>query len=116
MGFARLKSYPTASMHVSARVSGFAQRDDGVEATVETPSGTRHIKGSYLIGCAAGRSFVRKVLDIAFEGYTHPERFLVLTTPFFVRCRILPNAPGIISPIRMNGAPCSRSAAMTPVG
>ena len=82
IAIARLKSYPTASMQFSARVSGFAQRDDGVEVTVETPKGTRHIKGSYLIGCDGGRSFVRKALDIAFEGYTHPERFLVLTTPF----------------------------------
>src|SRR6266436_4841553 len=82
MATARLKSYPTASMHFSARVSGFAQRDDGVEVTVETPSGTRQIRGSYLIGCDGGRSFVRKALDIAFEGYTHPERFLVLTTTF----------------------------------
>src|SRR6266478_3341747 len=82
IAIARLKSYPIASMQFSARVSGFAQRDDGVEATVETPSGTRRIKGSYLIGCDGGRSFVRKALDIAFEGYTHPERFLVLTTPF----------------------------------
>src|SRR6516164_4715320 len=82
MAIARLKSYPTASMQFSARVSGFAQHDDGVEVTVETPSGTRQIKGSYLIGCDGGRSFVRKRLDIAFEGYTHPERFLVLTTLF----------------------------------
>ncbi|HZR59453.1 MAG TPA: FAD-dependent monooxygenase, partial [Xanthobacteraceae bacterium] len=29
-----------------------------------------------------GRSTVRKALDIAFDGYTHPERFLILTTPF----------------------------------
>ncbi len=82
MAIARLKSYPIASMEFSARVSGFAQRDDGVEVTVETLSGTQQIKGSYLIGCDGGRSFVRKTLDIAFEGYTHPERFLVLTTPF----------------------------------
>jgi 3-(3-hydroxy-phenyl)propionate hydroxylase len=82
MAIARLKSYPTASMQFSVRVSGFAQRDDGVDVTVETPSGTRQIKGSYLIGCDGGRSFVRKALDIAFEGYTHSERFLVLTTPF----------------------------------
>lgn len=82
MAIAHLKSYPTASMQFSARVSGFAQRDDGVEVTVETPSGTRCMKGSYLVGCDGGRSFVRKTLDIAFEGYTHPERFLVLTTPF----------------------------------
>jgi 3-(3-hydroxy-phenyl)propionate hydroxylase len=82
MAIARLTSYPTASMQFSARVSGFAQRDDGIDVTVEMPSGTRRIKGSYLIGCDGGRSFVRKQLDIAFEGYTHPERFLVLTTPF----------------------------------
>ena len=25
---------------------------------------------------------MRKTLGIAFEGYTHPERFLILTTPF----------------------------------
>ena len=37
---------------------------------------------SYLIGADGGRWTVRKALDIAFEGYTHPERFLVLTTPF----------------------------------
>jgi 3-(3-hydroxy-phenyl)propionate hydroxylase len=82
MTIARLKSYPTASMQLLARVSGFVQRDDGVEVTVETPSGTQLIRGSYLIGCDGGRSFVRKALDVAFEGYTHPERFLVLTTPF----------------------------------
>jgi 3-(3-hydroxy-phenyl)propionate hydroxylase len=82
MAIARLKSCPTASMQFSARVSGFAQRDEGVEVTVETPSGIRQIRGSYLIGCDGGRSFVRKALDIVFEGYTHPERFLVLTTPF----------------------------------
>src|SRR5258708_4357229 len=82
MVIARLKSCATASMQFSARVSGFAQRDDGVEVAVETLSGTQQIKGSYLIGCDGGRSFVRKALDIVFEGYTHPERFLVLTTPF----------------------------------
>jgi 2-polyprenyl-6-methoxyphenol hydroxylase-like FAD-dependent oxidoreductase len=77
-----LKFYPTASMHFSAHVGGFAQRDDGVDATVEAPSGTQLIKGFYLIGRDGGRSFVRKALGIVFEGYTHPERFLVLTTPF----------------------------------
>jgi 3-(3-hydroxy-phenyl)propionate hydroxylase len=40
------------------------------------------VTGSYLIGCDGGRSTVRKKLDIEFEGYTHPERFLILTTPF----------------------------------
>ncbi len=38
MAIACLKSYPTASMRFSARVSGFAQHDGGVEVTVETSS------------------------------------------------------------------------------
>src|SRR5215475_14370594 len=40
------------------------------------------VSGSYLVGADGGRSTVRKALGIEFEGYTHPERFLVLTTPF----------------------------------
>ena len=36
----------------------------------------------YVIGADGGRSTVRKSLDIEFEGYTWPERFLVITTKF----------------------------------
>jgi 3-(3-hydroxy-phenyl)propionate hydroxylase len=53
-----------------------------VEVEIQTSSGLRSLRASYLIGCDGGRSTVRKALDIQFEGYTHPERFLVLTTPF----------------------------------
>jgi 3-(3-hydroxy-phenyl)propionate hydroxylase len=35
-----------------------------------------------VIGADGGRSTVRKCLDIEFEGFTWPERFLVITTPF----------------------------------
>jgi 3-(3-hydroxy-phenyl)propionate hydroxylase len=40
------------------------------------------MRGSYLIGADGGRSTVRRTLGIEFEGYTHPERFLVLTTTY----------------------------------
>ena len=36
----------------------------------------------YLIGADGGRSTVRKQCDIAFDGFTWPERFIVLTTPY----------------------------------
>jgi 3-(3-hydroxy-phenyl)propionate hydroxylase len=58
------------------------QFGDRVEAAVEGASGLRTVRGSYLIGADGGRSTVRKALGIELEGYTHPERFLVLTTPF----------------------------------
>jgi 3-(3-hydroxy-phenyl)propionate hydroxylase len=38
--------------------------------------------GAYLIGADGGRSTVRRRSGIKFEGFTWPERFIVLTTPF----------------------------------
>ncbi len=40
------------------------------------------ILGSRVIAADGGRSTLRKGLDIEFEGYTWPERFLVITTQF----------------------------------
>src|SRR5262249_24184336 len=73
---------PHAAVDFSARVAALQQFDDRVEAQVEDAAGRRKVIGSYLIGADGGRSTVRKALGIAFEGYTHPERFLVLTTSF----------------------------------
>ncbi len=42
----------------------------------------RPTRGAYLIGADGGRSTVRKQCGIAFEGFTWPERFVVLTTPY----------------------------------
>jgi 3-(3-hydroxy-phenyl)propionate hydroxylase len=78
----RLRAFPHARLEFSARVTSLSQSSDAVEITVETAGGTRRVKGSYLIGADGGRSTVRKSLGIAFEGYTHPERFLILTTRF----------------------------------
>ena len=58
------------------------QDADSVTAQVQTPAGVKTFKGAYLIGADGGRSTVRKQAQIAFEGFTWPERFLVLTTPF----------------------------------
>jgi 3-(3-hydroxy-phenyl)propionate hydroxylase len=82
MTVVRLGRLANASVQFSSRLRSFEQFDDRVEAEIETASGPRRVTGSYLIGCDGGRSTVRKTLGIAFEGYTHPERFLILTTPF----------------------------------
>src|SRR5215510_8822034 len=82
MAIGQLRRLAHASVDFSSRVTSLQQFDDRVDAVVEDVRGTRKISGSYLIGADGGRSTVRKALDIAFEGYTHPERFLVLTTPF----------------------------------
>jgi 3-(3-hydroxy-phenyl)propionate hydroxylase len=82
MTIAQLRSQAHARVEFSARVRAVEQFDDRVEVVVDTASGARKLVGSYLIGADGGRSTVRKALDIEFQGYTHPERFLVLTTTF----------------------------------
>ncbi len=61
------------------RVTGLVQDADRV--TVTTSSG-KTLAADYVIGADGGRSTVRKALEIEFEGYTWPERFLVITTKF----------------------------------
>ncbi|MDO8877991.1 MAG: FAD-dependent monooxygenase, partial [Pseudolabrys sp.] len=42
----------------------------------------RTIKASWLIGADGGRSAVRKGLNVEFEGFTWPELFVVVSTPY----------------------------------
>src|SRR5258707_1127095 len=51
----------------------------GVTAITE---GGERIDGRYLVGAEGSRSIVREALGIAFDGFTWPERFLVVSTPF----------------------------------
>lgn len=58
------------------------QTPEGVVARVQTASGVEEITGRWMIGCDGGRSRVRKSMDVGFEGFTYPERFLILSTPY----------------------------------
>jgi 2-polyprenyl-6-methoxyphenol hydroxylase-like FAD-dependent oxidoreductase len=82
MTIGRLRALPHATVEFSACVTSLQQFDDHVEAVVEGARGERKVAGSYLIGADGGRSTVRRATGIEFEGFTHPERFLVLTTTF----------------------------------
>lgn len=80
MGIRRLARYPDAKFEFGARVTGLSQDADGVTVTVERDGGADMCRANYLIGADGGRSAIRKLLKIDFEGYTWPERFVVLTT------------------------------------
>ncbi|AKZ63174.1 hypothetical protein F506_11265 [Herbaspirillum hiltneri N3] len=80
-----LQQYPNARVLFSHRCTGFTQDADGVTVNVETPAGAEEIRASYLIGADGVRSTVRKGMDIEFEGFTWPERFLVFATPYDLR-------------------------------
>lgn len=87
MALERLRQFPDAKVEFSAHVTSVAQSAEGVEIEVHNAEGTRRIAGAYLIGADGGRSTVRKALAIEFKGYTHPERFLILTTTFDLGAR-----------------------------
>ena len=63
-------------------VTGLTQDDGSVTVTCETPNGATTLTGGYLIGADGARSVVRSSLGIDFEGFTWPDNFLVVSTPF----------------------------------
>jgi 3-(3-hydroxy-phenyl)propionate hydroxylase len=78
----RLNKMTNVEVRFGHKISSFTQTADRIKVEVETKSGLETIEGAWLIGADGGRSTVRKGADIAFEGFTWVERFLVLTTPF----------------------------------
>jgi 3-(3-hydroxy-phenyl)propionate hydroxylase len=70
------------AVRFSAKLAGFSQGADDVALDVEGPDGRESLRASYLIGCDGGRSTVRKLADIAFEGFTYPEKFIKIGTTF----------------------------------
>ena len=79
----RLRGDPGYRIEFDARVCGARRDADGVTVTLAGPDGrTQERRGRFLIGADGARSEVRKALDIEFEGFTWPERFLVVGTTF----------------------------------
>jgi 3-(3-hydroxy-phenyl)propionate hydroxylase len=74
MCVARLKG----DVRFGVEVVGLEEKGDSVQ--VKTKKGD--FTADYVIGADGGRSTVRKCLGIEFEGFTWPERFLVITTKF----------------------------------
>ncbi len=67
----------------STKLVGLAQSADRVEATVVNAAGeTERLRAHYLIGTDGGSSTVRRLAEIAFEGFTWPERFIKIGTSF----------------------------------
>jgi 3-(3-hydroxy-phenyl)propionate hydroxylase len=78
----RLRKLPNVEVLFSREVQRVRQDGHAVTIDVRSPDGFESHSGAFLIGADGGRSTVRKQVGIAFEGFTWPERFLVLTTPF----------------------------------
>ena len=79
----RLRAYPNVEVLFDHEVVDLSQAANAVDRRrcADYPASASH-SGSYLIGADGGRSTVRRRSGIKFEGFTWPERFIVLTTPY----------------------------------
>ena len=78
----RLRKLPNVEVLYGHEIVDVSSSDQSVAIDVRGPGGTKSHTGSYLIGADGGRSIVRKQCGIAFDGFTWPEQFIVLTTPY----------------------------------
>lgn len=66
----------------SHTLTGLTETANGVEVEYTSPAGTERMAVAYVVGCDGGRSTVRKLAGIEFEGFTYPERFIKIATSF----------------------------------
>ncbi|WP_157842958.1 FAD-dependent oxidoreductase [Bacillus sp. FJAT-44742] len=79
--FERLKDRSNVEVIFNSEVVDYTQNEDEVSVTIGTPEGERVLKTPYLLGADGGRSKVRKLTGVQFDGYTHEERWLLVGTP-----------------------------------
>jgi 3-(3-hydroxy-phenyl)propionate hydroxylase len=72
-----------ADVRFSTKVTGLAQGAEHVDVTITNAAGENEkIRGRYVIAADGGRSTVRRLAEIEFEGFTWPERFIKIGTSF----------------------------------
>ena len=77
-----LKDNPDFELLFGQTVEYCSQEQDSITLTVSNRGETISRKARFLIGADGAGSKVRSALNIEFEGFTWPDRFLVLSTPF----------------------------------
>ena len=78
-----IKASGIGEVRFSTKVTGLEQRADQVEVTVVNAAGeTEKLVAKYIIGTDGASSTVRRLAEIAFEGFTYPERFIKIGTTF----------------------------------
>jgi 3-(3-hydroxy-phenyl)propionate hydroxylase len=75
-----LEQFSNVSLEFGKPVTSASQSDTGAEVRVaDSPA---PLQCRYLVGADGANSVVRRAANIEFDGFTWPERFLVVSTPF----------------------------------
>lgn len=59
------------------RVVGVENGAEGARLTIETPGGNYTLHAQWLLACDGARSFIRRAMDLPFEGQVFRDRFLI---------------------------------------
>jgi 3-(3-hydroxy-phenyl)propionate hydroxylase len=78
----QMRDHPDFEIRFDSPVVGAGQDGSSVEITVGRNGGSEQHFGRYLVGADGASSRVRRALGIEFEGFTWPDRILVISTPF----------------------------------
>jgi 3-(3-hydroxy-phenyl)propionate hydroxylase len=78
----KLMGYPNFEIVFSSPVRGVTAIAGGAEAAIDRDGTIETHSYPWVIGADGARSAVRTALGIPFEGFTWPERYLVVSTPF----------------------------------
>jgi 3-(3-hydroxy-phenyl)propionate hydroxylase len=80
--YEQMRDHPNFELQFGSPVTSVSQNALGVEVTIERDGRSERHSGRYLIGADGAGSMVRRSLGIEFEGFTWPDRLLVVSTPF----------------------------------
>jgi 3-(3-hydroxy-phenyl)propionate hydroxylase len=86
----RLQRELLFAVRFDSKVASVTQQPSSVQVAIEHDGRTETHAARWLIGADGARSDVRRSLGIEFEGFTWPERFLVVSTPFDFH-RVIPD-------------------------
>ena len=74
-----LQRFPQVRCLFSREVEAFSQNGDGVTLNLKGPDGEREtVRADWLVACDGGASFIRRTLNVPFEGKTAPNQWIVI--------------------------------------
>ena len=77
-----LAGHPHADLRFSRRAVAHEDTGDGVLVRAQAPHGLETYRADFLIGADGASSTIRKGMEIGFDGFTYPEKFLTLSTAY----------------------------------
>ena len=78
-----LQAEPNATVAFGLRGAGLEQDEAGATVTFDAVDGhSEQVRARLVVGADGSRSFVRRALDLTFDGQTYPETTILATTTF----------------------------------